>query len=112
MTNIAFTVAGWVLPIVLGPIVYLWARQLLNVTTWVDDLPPIFKRFAVVLLGTLVVAVLNALGIALPPECDTLPQDVTQVCVSALSGSTIVRGVTAALVAMFLHALKKERPTA
>lgn len=110
MTSLIYSILGWVLPIVLGPLVYIVAGEVLNAHRRIDDLPPVFKRIAVVGLGTLIVAVLSALGIALPPECASLPQEVTEACAKVLSEPTVVRGVAAALVAMLLHKLRKAKP--
>ena len=113
MNPIVQTVLGWVLPVVLGPLVYFAARELLNVSRRIDDLPPLVKRFAVVALGTLVAAGLHVLGGAVPLECVTLAEGVlSPECATALNAPTVVRGVTAGLVAMILHYLKKSRPNA
>ena len=69
MLNLIYPVLGWVLPIVLGPLVYAAARYVLNANLWIDDLPSAFKRVAVVALGLLASAVLNALDIAVPDDC-------------------------------------------
>ena len=105
---IATQVLGWILPVVLGPIVYILAREVLNAHRKIDDLPPAFKRVAVVALGSLVAAVLNVLEIAPPPEC--VSDAATEACAQALNVPTVVRGATASAVAMILHALKKSRP--
>lgn len=111
MNGIVTQILGWVLPIVLGPIVYLFAREVLNATRRIDDLPPIVKRIAVVGLGALVVAVFNVLGVALPPECYTgVDFALTPDCAAAINTPTVVRGLTAGVVAMVLHALKKAKP--
>lgn len=113
---IVFKVLGWVLPVVLGPVVYFVAREVLNVSQRIDDLPPAFKRVAVVLLGGIVTAGLNTLGIAIPEACNALAG--TEVgtsaaaCAQALGEKVPVQAVTAALVAMVIHAAKKSRPNA
>lgn len=111
MNAIVLQIIGWVLPIVLGPLVYVAARYALNANAFVDELPPLFKRVAVVALGTLTVAVLNVLGVAVPTECATPTETFTD-CAATLNTPTVVRGVTAGVVAMVLHALKKSRPYA
>lgn len=110
MTALALHVAGWVLPILLGPIVYVVMQQVLNVHRVIDDLPPVFKRGAVAAFGMLLVAVLNTLGVAVPQECVAFPADVIADCAKALSGPTVVRGITAALVAFAIHAARKAQP--
>lgn len=111
MTRFLLPILGWIVPIVLAPLVYVMARELLNAHRRIDDLPPIAKRIAVVLLGTLLVGALNTLGVAVPVECYV--GDVfafTEACVRAINGPTVVRGVTAGLTAMVIHAIKKSRP--
>lgn len=111
MTRFLFPILGWVLPIVLAPLVYIVMREILNAHRKIDDLPPIAKRIAVVGGGTLLVATFNVLGVALPVECyvsDTFA--FTESCAKALNTPTVVRGVTAALAAMAIHAIKKSRP--
>lgn len=108
--DLGVRVLGWVLPVVLGPVVYLFARELLNATRRVDDLPPIAKRASVIALGLLVSALLNAVGVAVPPECFALPNEITSECANALNAPTVVRGISAALVAMLIHAVKKAKP--
>lgn len=111
MTSLLYSALGWVLPIVLGPLVYVVARYALNAGLWVDDLPPAFKRVAVVAIGGVIAAAFNALGIAPPPECvDMQTQAALASCAGALNAPVVVRGVTASLVAMLIHALKKSRP--
>lgn len=104
-------ILGWVLPIVLGPLVYAAARELLNAHRRVDDLPPLLKRLAVVALSALTVATFNVLGVALPPECyanETFT--LSDACAQAFNAPTVVRSVTAAAVAMIIHAIKKSKP--
>lgn len=110
MTTIAITVLGWVLPILLAPLVYFVARELLNVNLAIDNLPPIVKRLAVVALGTLIVAALSAAGVIVPTECVGLPNEFTAECAKALNAPVIVKGVTAALAAFVIHAIKKQKP--
>lgn len=111
---IVLKVLGWALPVLLGPIVYLVAREALNVTRRIDDLPPFVKRIAVSVIGVALTAGFTALGLAVPAECVALTQgaeSVSEACATALTGATTVKGVTAGIAAMILHALKKSRPT-
>ncbi len=110
-------VLGWVLPVVLGPLVYYVARYALNVSTAVDDLPAPIKRIAVVLIGAGLSAAFAALQVALPGECAALSADVAAAtsgavhsCVAALGTKAPVEGVVAALVAFVIHAIKKQNP--
>lgn len=113
MTGITLHILGWVLPILLGPVVYIVARELLNVTRQVDDLPPLVKRLSVIALSALVVGAFNVLGVALPAECyleDSVA--ITTACAQAINAPSVVKAITAALVAFGMHALKKSRPNA
>jgi ammonia channel protein AmtB len=107
-------VLGWVLPVILGPIVYVVAREVLNVARRVDDLPAVAKRIVVGIIGVVMTAAFTAAGVALPTECvaSFAGSDFTEACATALTGKTTVQGVTAALAAMILHALKKSNPRA
>ena len=112
MNPIVQAILSWVLPIELGPLVYFAARELLNVSRRIDDLPPLVKRLVVGVLGVLLTSAFTALGVALPPECVELfrVDAVSEACRTALSAPDVLRGVTAALVAIAMHALKKSRP--
>lgn len=115
MNAITLKVLSWVLPMILGPIVYYAARELLNAAAWIDNLPPVFKRIAVVGVGTLLTAIFAALGVALPAECASLTEPsvvggVVQACGAALAGKVPVQGIAAGLTAMLIHAIKKQRP--
>ena len=111
MMRFIYPVLGWIVPILLAPLVYAVSREILNASRRIDDLPPAIKRVAVAIIGTLLVGGLNALGVALPAECyvaDTFA--FTDVCAKALNGPTVVRGVTAAIAAMIIHTIKKSKP--
>lgn len=120
MNFIGMKVLEWVLPVVLGPIVYYVMRELLNLSAKVDDLPPIAKRFAVVLVGTVITGALSALKLASPEACVALTDAATvaaqgstvSACVAALTAKVPLQGITAALVAMVIHAVKKQNPRA
>lgn len=111
-TAIVLKVLGWVLPILLGPLVYALGREILNISQRVDDLPAFAKRIVVGLIGVAMTAAFAAAGVALPTECvaSFAGSDFTDACATALTGKTTVQGVTAALAAMILHALKKSNP--
>ncbi len=112
MFDIGMKVLGWVAPLVIGPIVYFASRELLNAAVWIDDLPPAFKRVAVVLVGTIICAVLGVLGVSAPAECSALSNAVgdAQACAIALTQKVPLQGVTSALVAFVIHAIKKSNP--
>ena len=109
---IGVKVLSWVLPIVIGPLVYLAARGLLNAHAVVDAFPPIAKRMAVIALGFVVAGVFQVLGLGLPAECVDAAHGggLTDACTGVLTGNSTVQAVTGALVAMFLHQLKKSNP--
>ena len=116
MNIIAIKVLSWVLPVLLAPIVYFAAREVLNAARWIDDLPAPLKRVVVVVLGTIVSASLGVLGITAPAECVSLldpalnaAAGAAQKCAEALGAKTLLQGVTASLGAMLMHRLKKQR---
>lgn len=106
----ALQILGWVIPIILAPVVYLLARLFLNGHRSLDNLPPWLKRAAVLAIGVAVTAALAAAGVAMPAECVAMPEEITDACAQALGGPNVVKGVVAALTAMFLHHLKKANP--
>lgn len=108
--NVLNSVLGWVLPILLGPLVYVVMRELLNISHRIDDLPPAFKRILVTIAGTGLAFGVEALGVSLPSECEAIRDGISEACEAALTGKPFIKGVTAAVVAMVLHALKKSRP--
>jgi len=112
MNAIAMKVLGWVLPMVLGPIVYVVSRELLNLSQRVDDLPPFFKRCVVIAISVIVSAVFGALKLTAPAECINISDAVgaAQACAVALSAKVPLQGVVAALVAFAIHAVKKQKP--
>lgn len=117
MNPIIIKVLSWVLPVVLGPLVYYASRELLNVSHRIDDLPPAIKRIAVVIIGTVVSASLGVLGIAAPAECAALLDPAANIavgmgqkCAEALTAKVPLQGITAGLAAMIIHAIKKQKP--
>lgn len=116
MHTIYMKMLEWVLPVVLGPIVYYVAREILNASTRIDDLPAPIKRVAVVLIGGVVTAVFGALHLVAPEACVALTDSATVAshavgaCAAALGEKVPVQGVTAAIVAMIVHNIKKQNP--
>lgn len=108
--NVLNSVLGWVLPIILGPLVYVAMREVLNVSQRLDDLSPGVKRILVTIAGTGLAFAVEALGVSLPSECEQIREGVSEACEAALLGKPFLKGVTAAVVAMVLHKLKKARP--
>lgn len=108
--NVVNSVIGWVLPILLGPLVYVAMREVLNVSRKIDDLSPGIKRILVTIAGTGLAFGVEALGVSLPSACEDVRNGVSEACEAALLGKPFLKGVTAAVVAMILHALKKSRP--
>lgn len=102
-----------VLKFAIGPITYLIGRYVLNAWHWLDDLPPFAKRLIIFGLAIALSAVFQALGQPLPPECSAIATgDVPDACVTALSSNPVLAGIIGALVALFIHAKKKEPPNA
>lgn len=117
MKVLALQILGWALPVVLGPVVYVVARWLLNVSDKVDELPPTAKRLVVMALGTALSAGLSYLHIAIPTECAALSNVSADVmaasahaCALALNTKVPIQGLTAAAVAFVMHQIKKSHP--
>lgn len=108
--SVTTTVLGWVLPMLLGPVVYIVMREILNASRKIDDLPPFAKRLAVAAVGTGLAFAVEQLGLALPVECANAADGISDACATALTAKPFVKGVTAAGVAMILHMLKKAKP--
>ena len=108
--NVLNSVLGWVLPILLGPLVYVAMREILNVSRRIDDLSPGVKRVLVTIAGTGLAFGVEALGVSLPSECENVREGISEACEAALLGKPFLKGVTAAVVAMVMHTIKKSRP--
>ena len=108
--NVLNSVLGWVLPILLGPLVYVAMREILNVSRRIDDLSPGVKRVLVTIAGTGLAFGVEALGVSLPSACEDVRNGISEACEAALLGKPFLKGVTAALVAIAIHAIKKSRP--
>lgn len=110
--NVVNSVLGWVLPILLGPIVYVVMREVLNVSRRLDDLSPGVKRILVTIAGTAFAFAIEALGVSLPSECEQIRDGVSEACEAALLGKPFLKGISAAVVAIVIHAVKKSPPNA
>lgn len=116
MHTIYMKMLEWVLPVVLGPIVYYVAREILNVSARIDDLPAPIKRVAVFAISGVVTATFGALHLVAPEACTALTDSATVAsnavgaCAAALTQKVPVQAVTGAVVAMIVHAIKKESP--
>lgn len=100
-----------VLKFALGPITYVLGRYLLNAWGWIDNLPPFAKRLAVFVLAVTISGILTALGIDVPAECAAVAAgQVSDACAQALVSNPVLSGILGAIVALFIHAKKKEPP--
>ena len=71
------------------------------------------KRVVIFVLAVAIAGLFQALGLDLPTECASVPLgQVTDACTQALVANPVLSGVLAALVALLLHAKKKEPPNA
>lgn len=118
MNALTLQVISWMLPVVLGPLVYVVARWALNVSDNVDALPTTVKRLVVMAIGTALSAGFSYLHLTLPDECATLVNVSADVyvhavnaCALALNTKIPLQGLTAAAVAFVIHAIKKSHPS-
>jgi ABC-type Co2+ transport system permease subunit len=120
VTNaLASQVLQWVLPVILGPVVYYIARWALNASDAIDNLPAVVKRAAVVAIGGALTTTLAYLHVDIPSECAALANagadimtGAVHACALALNTKVPLQALTAAAVAFVIHSLKKQRPNA
>lgn len=112
-------VLGFVLPIVLVPVVYASFRFVSNHVGALDALPPWAKKLSVTLLGVALTGLLDLLGVGLPIACGELVAngELTAACLDALQQgdwqknvATTLAGAFVGLGAIGLHWLKKQPP--
>ena len=97
---------GIVIPMFLGPLVYLIVKYLKTISTWIDSQGVAIKRTLVVAVAILVTAGAQLLG--QPISCDTSAVNAAD-CLSQLTPE-IVKAILASGIAFFLHYLKKSPP--
>ena len=98
---------NFVLPMLLGPIVYLVVRYLKQISGWVDAQGPAIKRTLVVAIAILVTAGTNLVG--QPIQCDTDALNAAD-CLNQLTPE-ILKAILASGTAFLLHYLKKQHPS-
>lgn len=106
MTWIQAKAFDFVLPMLLGPLVYVLFKQLKNLSTWIDAQNPLIKRSLVVAVAILVTAASNLLG--QPISCDVNATEVSE-CLGQLTPE-VLKAILASGTAMLLHHLKKANP--
>jgi hypothetical protein len=118
MNPIALQALRWILPVVLGPIVYKLGRYALNVSDKIDCLPATVKRLAIMAIGTALSTLFTYLHLTLPAECASLVNvsadimvGATRACAEALNLQVPLQGLTAAAVAMVIHRIKMSHPS-
>lgn len=99
---------NFVLPMLLGPLVYLLVRGLKNASTWIDGQNPAIKRTLVVAVAILVTAASNLVG--QPITCDTAAANAAD-CLNQVTPE-ILKAILASGTAFLLHYLKKQHPSA
>lgn len=115
---LAIRLLGWLLPLVLVPVVYVVFRWVTNHIDLLDRLPAGVKRIAVTLFGMAATTILSKIGIAMPLACEGLwVGDLSAACLEALNEqgwqnglATAIAGVFVGLGAMGLHYLRKKPP--
>ena len=99
---------GFVIPMLLGPAVYLLVKALKQSSEWVDRQGPAVKRTLVVAIAILVTAGTNLVG--QPIHCDTTALNAAD-CLGQLTPD-ILKAILASGTAFLLHALKQSPPSA
>ena len=107
MDSIKAWAIGIVIPMLLGPLVYLVVKYLKVISTWIDNQSATIKRTLVVAVAILVTAGANLLG--QPINCDTAAASATE-CLNQLTPD-IIKAVLASGIAFFLHYLKQSKPS-
>lgn len=101
---------AFVIPMLMGPLVYLAMKGLKASSAWVDKQGPALKRTLVVAIAILVTAGANLVGQGSAISCDTSAVNAAD-CLNQITPD-ILKAVLAAGVAMFLQFLKKQNPKA
>lgn len=96
---------AFVIPMLLGPLVFLLVLLLKRTSSWIDAQNPAIKRVLVVAVAILVTAGANLVGQGSAISCDTNATDAAQ-CLSQITPD-VLKAILASGVAYFLHYLKK-----
>lgn len=99
---------SFVIPMLLGPVVYLCVKGLKGASGWIDRQGPALKRTLVVAVAILVTAGANLAG--QPISCDTAAVNSAD-CLAQFTPE-VLKAILASGVAMLLHYLKKSPPSA
>ena len=98
----------FVIPMLLGPLVYLIVKYLKQISWWIDSRGPAIKRTLVVAVAILVTAGANLAG--QPISCDVNAENVSD-CLAQFTPE-VVKALLASGTAFLLHHLKKQKPNA
>jgi hypothetical protein len=96
----------FVIPMVLGPLVYVIVKYLKSISGWIDAQSPAIKRTLVVAISILVTAGTNLVG--QPVTCSVDAVDAAE-CLGQLTPE-VLKAILASGTAFLLHALKKAQP--
>jgi hypothetical protein len=107
MNSIKAWAIGIVIPMFMGPMVYLIVKYLKQISTWIDSQGATIKRTLVIAVAILVTAGANLLG--QPITCDTAAGNAAD-CLNQLTPD-IIKAVLASGIAFFLHYLKQSKPS-
>lgn len=97
----------FVIPMLLGPLVYVIVKFLKQISAWIDNQGPAIKRTLVVAVAILVTAGTNLVG--QPIACDVNATDVAD-CLGQITPD-ILKAILASGTAFLLHYLKQSKPT-
>lgn len=90
-----------VVPLIIGPLTFMLMQGIKHASRWVDSLPPIAKRFAVLLIAAAITGVSHAVGVDV--RCD--PSGEIN-CLSELDKDAVSAMLSAA-IAFFMHQYRK-----
>lgn len=104
-------IAAMALTFLVGPLTYIVVRNVKAFWVWLDTRPAWMQRVFVIGVAFGLTAAAQALGFALPGECQLIGDGlVTDSCKSALADPVFIKAVLSAGVAMLMHTLKKSEP--
>ena len=95
-----------VLPMLLGPLVYIIIKNLKKASTWIDSQSPVIKRGLVFGVSSVLVLLSNRGGA--PINCDVNATDIAA-CAEQLTPE-LLKTLLGGGVALILHKLKKSDP--
>ncbi len=111
MNFFTWKIVAMAVTFIIGPLTYLVVRNVKAFWVWLDRQPAIAQRVFVLVVAFALTAGAQMAGLSLPGECSGAGDGLlTDSCKSALADPVVVKSILAALVAMFMHSLKRADP--